>query len=55
MEVKIISSKMPDKKKSKDFQNANLQHENVLEALVVADSFDDRFLPVTTNKPEVSF
>lgn len=46
---------MPEKKKAKDGQILGLQQENVLEAVVVADSFDSRFFPVTSNQPKVSY
>ena len=44
---------MPDKKKSKNAVNASLQGENVLEAVVVTDSFDDRLSPVTDHQSKV--
>ena len=46
---------MPEKKKSRGSQNAGLQHENILEAVVVADSFDDRFSLVTDHRAQVLY
>ena len=45
---------MSNKKKLKSGQVFGLQQENVLEAVVVADSFNFRFLPVTSYQPRVS-
>ena len=45
---------MPASRKSKDSSNAGLLHENVLEAVVVADSFCSRFTPITDARSKVS-
>ena len=41
------------KKKGK-LSQAELKNETILKAVVVADSFDTKFYPVTLNKPRVS-
>ena len=46
---------MPEKKKSKGLQSAGLQQENILEAVVVADSFNNRFSPVDNDQPKVCY
>lgn len=47
----------PNEKKGGKNQNASsdiLQTENLLQALILADSFDQKFTPITVEAPRVS-
>jgi len=46
---------MPSKKKEKQTnQTLTLEQEDILEAVIIADSFNKRFYPASAKKPRVS-
>lgn len=50
---------MPPKKDSSASANANFLGQNeedkILQAVVIADSFNERFMPITIDKPRVIY
>lgn len=50
-----ISSLMPPKKESNSGNNflVDGEEDKILQAVVIADSFNERFMPITLDKPRV--